>query len=125
MCLVCRQCFGEGLNWAGCTLIALLGQENRFQALDFCYHIVKVHEVDSREEVVGGVVSIQCILIIIIFFDGSGAVVMMRLMMLTATTTKTATRTLFQNRTCSCRHHFPDDSYSFNCKIRNSKPELN
>lgn len=54
---VCRQCFGEGLNWAGCTLIALLGQENRFEALDFCYHIVKVYEVDSRDEVVGGVVS--------------------------------------------------------------------
>jgi len=54
-----RQCFGEGLNWAGCTLIALLGQENRFEALDFCYHIVKVYAVDSRDEVVGGVVSEQ------------------------------------------------------------------
>ena len=54
--LNCRQCFGEGLNWAGCTLIALLGQENRFEALDFCYHIVKVYEVDSRDEVIGGVV---------------------------------------------------------------------
>lgn len=51
-----RQCFGEGLNWAGCTFIALLGQENRFEALDFCYHIVKVYEVDSRDEVIGGVV---------------------------------------------------------------------
>ena len=54
-----RECFGEGLNWAGCTLIALLGQENRFEALDFCYHIVKVYAVDSRDEVVGGVVSEQ------------------------------------------------------------------
>lgn len=54
----CRQCFGEGLNWAGCTLIALLGQENRFEALDFCYHIVKVYAVDARDEVIGGVVSI-------------------------------------------------------------------
>ena len=52
-----RQCFGEGLNWAGCTLIALLGQENRFEALDFCYHIVKVYAVDARDEVIGGVVS--------------------------------------------------------------------
>ena len=55
--LALRQCFGEGLNWAGCTLIALLGQENRFEALDFCYHIVKVYAVDARDEVIGGVVS--------------------------------------------------------------------
>ena len=54
-----RQCFGEGLNWAGCTLIALLGQENRFEALDFCYHIVKVYAVDERDEIVGGVVSFK------------------------------------------------------------------
>lgn len=60
-CHVHRQCFGEGLNWAGCTLIALLGQENRFEALDFCYHIVKVYAVDSRDEVVGGVVSEQSV----------------------------------------------------------------
>ncbi|XP_066016984.1 cytoplasmic FMR1-interacting protein 2 [Pocillopora verrucosa] len=53
--LTVEQCFGEGLNWAGCTFIALLGQENRFEALDFCYHIVKVYEVDSRDEVIGGV----------------------------------------------------------------------
>ncbi|KAK2551269.1 Cytoplasmic FMR1-interacting protein 2 [Acropora cervicornis] len=50
-----QQCFGEGLNWAGCTLIALLGQENRFEALDFCYHIVKVYAVDERDEIIGGV----------------------------------------------------------------------
>lgn len=53
--LTVEQCFGEGLNWAGCTLIALLGQENRFEALDFCYHIVKVYAVDERDEIVGGV----------------------------------------------------------------------
>ncbi|CAH3019681.1 unnamed protein product [Porites evermanni] len=53
--LTVEQCFGEGLNWAGCTLIALLGQENRFEALDFCYHIVKVYAVDARDEVIGGV----------------------------------------------------------------------
>ena len=55
--LLVRECFGEGLNWAGCTFIALLGQQNRFEALDFCYHIVKVHGVDSKGEVVAGVVS--------------------------------------------------------------------
>ena len=57
-CIVChsRECFGEGLQWAGCTLIALLGQEKRYEALDFCYHIVKVHEVDCKDEVVAGVV---------------------------------------------------------------------
>ncbi|KAK3742408.1 hypothetical protein QZH41_020714 [Actinostola sp. cb2023] len=50
-----EECFGEGLNWAGCVVIALLGQQKRFEALDFCYHIVKVYEVDSRDAVVAGV----------------------------------------------------------------------
>ncbi|XP_048589343.1 cytoplasmic FMR1-interacting protein 2-like [Nematostella vectensis] len=53
--LTVEECFGEGLNWAGCVVIALLNQQRRFEALDFCYHIIKVHEVDSRDEVVAGV----------------------------------------------------------------------
>ena len=30
-----EQLFGEGLHWAGCTLMVLLGQQRRFEALDF------------------------------------------------------------------------------------------
>lgn len=50
-----EETFGESLNWAGCTIIVLLGQENRFDALDFCSHILRVQEVDARQEVVAGV----------------------------------------------------------------------
>ncbi|OQV18248.1 Cytoplasmic FMR1-interacting protein [Hypsibius exemplaris] len=50
-----EQLFGEGLNWAGCTIIALLGQQNRFEALDFCYHILRVQRVDEQEKTSKGV----------------------------------------------------------------------
>jgi cytoplasmic FMR1 interacting protein len=48
--------FGEGLNWAGCTILMLLGQQRRFEALDFCYHILRVQRVDSKDELVKGIV---------------------------------------------------------------------
>jgi cytoplasmic FMR1 interacting protein len=54
----CRELFGEGLNWAGCTMIVLLGQQRRFEALDFCYHILRVQRVDGKDENVKGIVSI-------------------------------------------------------------------
>jgi len=57
-----RQLFGEGLNWAGCTLIILLGQQRRFEALDFCYHILRVNRVDMKDEVIKGTVSLRHIL---------------------------------------------------------------
>ena len=61
MCVICisfhRECFGEGLQWAGCVFIMLLGQRRRFEALDFCYHLMRVHEVDKQDDVVSGVVS--------------------------------------------------------------------
>jgi len=60
MCVVSRQLFGEGLNWAGCTLIVLLGQQRRFEALDFCYHILRVNRVDMKDEVIKGTVSQRC-----------------------------------------------------------------
>lgn len=52
-----RELFGEGLQWAGCTLITLLGQQRRFEVLDFCYHILNVHKVDGKTDVVKGMVS--------------------------------------------------------------------
>jgi len=58
-----RQLFGEGLNWAGCTLIILLGQQRRFEALDFCYHILRVNRVDMKDEVIKGTVSLWLVLL--------------------------------------------------------------
>ena len=51
-----REWCGEGLQWAGCTLITLLGQQKRFEALDFCYHLLRVHEVDRQDADLQGVV---------------------------------------------------------------------
>lgn len=51
-----RECFGEGLQWAGCTILTLLGQQKRFKALDFCYHLSRVYEVDSQDGDVHGMV---------------------------------------------------------------------
>ncbi|KAK6173555.1 hypothetical protein SNE40_016982 [Patella caerulea] len=50
-----EELFGEGLNWAGCSIIMLLGQQRRFEALDFCYHILKVNRVDMKDENVKGI----------------------------------------------------------------------
>ena len=54
-----RETFGEGLHWAGLTIIALLKQQKRFDALDFASHILKVQEVDERQETVAGIVSLS------------------------------------------------------------------
>ncbi|KAL8601614.1 hypothetical protein ACOMHN_003880 [Nucella lapillus] len=43
-----EQMFGEGLTWAGCVLITVLGQQQRFETLDFCYHLLNVHRVDMK-----------------------------------------------------------------------------
>lgn len=50
-----EQLFGEGLHWAGCAMIVLLGQQRRFEALDFCYHILRVQRIDGKDEVVKGI----------------------------------------------------------------------
>lgn len=50
-----EQLFGEGLNWAGCVMITLLGQQKRFEALDFSYHLLKVQRVDGKDDIVRGV----------------------------------------------------------------------
>ena len=54
----CRQSYGEGLQWAGCVIMTLLGQEKRFSALDFCYHLLNVHQVDNQDGAVQGYVSL-------------------------------------------------------------------
>jgi len=55
--------FGEGLNWAGCLLIVLLGQQRRFEILDFSYHLLKVNRVDGASEIIDGVVSVFLLII--------------------------------------------------------------
>ncbi|KAH9394332.1 Cytoplasmic FMR1-interacting protein 1 [Tyrophagus putrescentiae] len=50
-----EQLFGEGLNWAGCTFITLLGQARRFDVLDFSYHLLKVQRFDGFNEAVEGI----------------------------------------------------------------------
>ncbi|XP_064636009.1 cytoplasmic FMR1-interacting protein-like isoform X2 [Lineus longissimus] len=45
-----EQMFGEGLQVAGCTLITLLGQQRRFEAFDFTYHILKAHRLDQKDD---------------------------------------------------------------------------
>lgn len=52
-----RQCFGDGLHWAGCMIIALLGQQRRFDILDFSYHLLKVQKHDGKDEIIKSVVS--------------------------------------------------------------------
>ncbi|XP_017584072.1 cytoplasmic FMR1-interacting protein 1 isoform X3 [Corvus cornix cornix] len=50
-----EQCFGDGLHWAGCMIIVLLGQQRRFDVLDFCYHLLKVQKHDGKDEVIKNV----------------------------------------------------------------------
>jgi len=50
-----EQLFGEGLNWAGAVMIVLLGQQRRFECLDFCYHIFRVQRVDGKDENIKGI----------------------------------------------------------------------
>lgn len=54
-----RELFGEGLHWAGCTIIVLLNQQRKFEALDFCYHILRVQRVDGKDDTVKGIVSFR------------------------------------------------------------------
>uniref|UniRef100_A0A4W3H9N6 Cytoplasmic FMR1 interacting protein 2 n=1 Tax=Callorhinchus milii TaxID=7868 RepID=A0A4W3H9N6_CALMI len=50
-----EQCFGDGLSWAGCSIIVLLGQQRRFDLFDFCYHLLKVQRQDGKDEIIKNV----------------------------------------------------------------------
>eukprot|EP01113_Clastostelium_recurvatum_P001498 TRINITY_DN1060_c0_g1_i3.p1 TRINITY_DN1060_c0_g1~~TRINITY_DN1060_c0_g1_i3.p1 ORF type:complete len:1328 (-),score=521.15 TRINITY_DN1060_c0_g1_i3:101-4084(-) len=39
-----HELFGDGLFWAGSTIIHFLGQQQRFETFDFCYYILNVDE---------------------------------------------------------------------------------
>lgn len=58
-----RQCFGDGLNWAGCAIIVLLGQQRRFDLFDFCYHLLKVQRQDGKDEIIKNVVGVLSLLL--------------------------------------------------------------
>lgn len=38
------EIFGDGLMWAGCSIIHFLKQQHRFEVFDFSYHILNVEE---------------------------------------------------------------------------------
>eukprot|EP01116_Phalansterium_solitarium_P006992 TRINITY_DN1943_c1_g1_i3.p1 TRINITY_DN1943_c1_g1~~TRINITY_DN1943_c1_g1_i3.p1 ORF type:complete len:369 (-),score=133.49 TRINITY_DN1943_c1_g1_i3:126-1232(-) len=42
------EIFGDGLCWAGITIVHFLGQEQRFNALEFCYHVVNIEETGEK-----------------------------------------------------------------------------
>ncbi|KAK6021251.1 hypothetical protein OSTOST_13078 [Ostertagia ostertagi] len=50
-----EELFGDSLQWAGMTIIALLGQHRRFEVLDFCYHLHRIQKFDGKDETVNGV----------------------------------------------------------------------
>lgn len=39
--------YGDGVAWGGCAIAYLLGQETRFELLDFSYHVLAVAESDT------------------------------------------------------------------------------
>lgn len=52
-----EQLFGEGLNWAGCAFITLLGQAKRFETMDFSYFLLKIQRFDLSSDIIDGIVS--------------------------------------------------------------------
>ncbi|CAH8856207.1 unnamed protein product [Trichobilharzia szidati] len=50
-----EEMFGEGINWAGCAIILLLGQQRRFEALDFGTLILRLQRIDKKDSTPMGV----------------------------------------------------------------------
>ena len=53
-----REMFGEGLHWAALTIITILGQQYRFQSLDFSYHLLRVFDEKPKDGTSCGIVSL-------------------------------------------------------------------
>lgn len=51
-----EQLYGEGLNFAGCTIIRLLNEHRKFETYDFTYHLFKINRSDQKEDEVKNVV---------------------------------------------------------------------
>lgn len=39
--------YGDAVAWGGCTILYLLGQQLRFELLDFAYHVLSAAEAES------------------------------------------------------------------------------
>jgi hypothetical protein len=39
--------YGDAVAWGGCTILYLLGQQLRFELLDFTYHVLSVTEAEA------------------------------------------------------------------------------
>ncbi|CAF4339788.1 unnamed protein product [Rotaria magnacalcarata] len=50
-----EQLYGEGLNFAGCTIIRLLSEHRKFETYDFTYHLFKINRSDQKEDEVKNV----------------------------------------------------------------------
>ncbi|CAI4224496.1 unnamed protein product [Auanema sp. JU1783] len=50
-----EEWFGDSVVWAGLTIISLLGQQRRYEVLDFSYHLHKVQKADGKTDAVDGV----------------------------------------------------------------------
>lgn len=50
-------------------MIVLLGQQRKFEALDFCYHILRVQRVDGKDDTVKGIVSDNFFFNFLCFYD--------------------------------------------------------
>ncbi|CAF0766751.1 unnamed protein product [Rotaria sordida] len=50
-----EQLYGEGLNFAGCTIIRLLNEHRKFETYDFTYHLFKINRSDQKEDEVKNV----------------------------------------------------------------------
>lgn len=62
-----EQLYGEGLNFAGCTIIRLLNEHRKFETYDFTYHLFKINRSDQKEDEVKNVVCIENITNVFLF----------------------------------------------------------
>ncbi|TMS38737.1 hypothetical protein L596_005392 [Steinernema carpocapsae] len=49
-----EEIFGDSIHWAGLVIVMLLSQHRRFEVLDFCYHILRVHRADGKDGMADG-----------------------------------------------------------------------
>jgi hypothetical protein len=46
--IFCRKCFGDGVMWAGCVMVNMLEEEQRYKAFDYTRYLGSVHEADKK-----------------------------------------------------------------------------
>lgn len=58
ICLPCgknnktvEELYGDGVHYSGLAIIYLLRQDNRFNALDFCYHFLRGKMIENLDEI--------------------------------------------------------------------------